>query len=99
MADGLTKVLPFDKTSGLTGLLRTGKLPLVVEDFIPREVSGRACNNFGGFRLVKWFFQWYIRFPPSEARTHVGVRASWRSSIPYGFGHWPGREFLRPSEV
>jgi hypothetical protein len=37
MADGLTKELPFDKTSVLTGFLRTGNLPLVVEEFIPRE--------------------------------------------------------------
>jgi hypothetical protein len=36
LADGLTKPLPLSKESALTSVLRTAKLPFVVEEFIPR---------------------------------------------------------------
>jgi hypothetical protein len=37
MADGFTKIMPLKEDVGLTKLLKDGKLPFIVEEFLPRQ--------------------------------------------------------------
>jgi hypothetical protein len=43
MAYGLTKMLPLKEDVGLTKLLKDGKLPFIVEEFLPRQFGPCGC--------------------------------------------------------